>query len=180
MTPVELNGSATSTSSLKARPVPAPAAHPLMLSEKGAELIGNFEGFRGSAYNDAAKPPNATIGYGHVLHPGPCTETDDRLEWTRAHALEVLHTDAGKAVLAIKQRVHVHLTQQQFDALVSFTYNVGIGWLYNSSLLTALNAGRYSAVPGLLAEWVHAGNVVLQGLVTRRRIEGELFAHGIY
>ena len=72
------------------------------------------------------------------------------------------------------------LTQPQFDALVSFVFNVGGGNFQTSTLLKELNAGHVAAVPGQLARWNTAGGQVLQGLVNRRRAEGELFSHGTY
>jgi lysozyme len=71
--------------------------------------------------------------------------------------------------------VTVPLTQGQYDALVSFTYNEGAGRLQSSTLLKDLNAKEYGAVPGQLAEWVYGGGVKLPGLVTRRAAEARSF-----
>jgi GH24 family phage-related lysozyme (muramidase) len=160
-----------------------PARHPATVSPAGLAFIGRFEGFRRQPYNDAAVPANATIGYGHLLHHGPLTGRD-RIKWaagcSQLVGLRLLRTDAHTAVTAVQQHVKVHLTQPQFDALVSFTFNCGTGALAESQLLKSLNAGHYGRVPGLLMQWTHAGSVVLPGLVARRRAEGELFTHGRY
>jgi lysozyme len=76
--------------------------------------------------------------------------------------------------------VHVALNQQQFDALVSFVYNLGAGAFESSTLLRDLNAHNFAAVPGQLEEWCHAGGQVLAGLVARRKAEARLFTTGHY
>jgi lysozyme len=76
---------------------------------------------------------------------------------------------------AIERLVSVPLNQNQFDALVSFVYNCGVGALQNSTLLKLLNQGKYEQVPAQLMRWTHAGGVQYPGLVTRRRAEGALF-----
>lgn len=76
--------------------------------------------------------------------------------------------------------MEVPLTQQQFDALVSFAFNVGNGAFCDSTLLKRLNAGQYDAVPAQLNRWVKAGGKTLEGLVTRRAAEGALFSRGMY
>jgi lysozyme len=151
---------------------------PLTLSEAGLEFVARFEGFRAHPYNDAAAPPNATIGYGHMLHRGPVTKTDlNRYPHgiTVKAGLALLRADAATAVSAVRRSVKVKLTQAQFDALVSFTFNCGGGALASSQLLRDLNAGHYHAVPGDLMHWTHAGSVELAGLVTRRRAEAVAF-----
>jgi len=153
---------------------------PRELSQKGLVFIAGFEGFRAKAYNDAAKPTNCTIGYGHVLHSGPCRAADEALEWSKAQALGVLKRDSELAAHAVTTSVRVALTQPQYDALVSFTFNCGTGAFTTSHLLSLVNAHEFAKVPGELLKWVHAGSVVLPGLVNRRRAEGELFVHGTY
>ena len=109
---------------------PAAPTNATDVSEKGLEFIGRFEGFRDMPYNDAAVPPNATIGYGHMIHRGPVT-VNDRIRYkkgiTQANALTLLRADAALAVYAVRRYCKVPLTQPQFDALVSFTFNCGAG-----------------------------------------------------
>lgn len=169
-------------SSPAATPVVAPHVllMPADVSKFGVQFIANFEGFRPVAYNDAAQPPNATIGYGHLLHRGPVTARDMKSYVTRDQAYALLRQDAQAAVVGVHHYCRVHLTTPQFDALVSFVFNCGVGAFQTSTLLRHLNAHSYQLIPGDLMQWVHAGNVVLPGLVNRRRAEGNLFAHGTY
>ena len=86
----------------------------------------------------------------------------------------------AKAAKAVDERVKVPLAQHQFDALVSFVFNLGAGAFAESTLLRELNAGRYDAVPLQLDRWVKAGGKTLEGLVRRRKAEGVLFSQGGY
>ncbi len=134
-----------------------------------------------SPYNDAAKPPNATIGFGHVVHPGAIDGKEQLKKVTRTTALGLLQADCAKAAAAVKKHVKKPLTQAQFDALVSFTYNCGEGSLAESTLLKKLNAGEYAAVPAELKKWTRAGSeTALPGLVRRRKAEADLFTRGTY
>jgi len=140
------------------------------LSRNGLDLIKGFEGLRLSAYQDAAGV--WTIGYGHTgsVHPG------DRI--TQAQAEALLQKDTAWAQQAVRDQVKVPLTQGQFDALTSFTFNLGAGALAKSTLLRKLNAGDYAGAQAEFGKWVHAGGQVLQGLVRRRAAEAELFGNG--
>jgi GH24 family phage-related lysozyme (muramidase) len=164
------------------RPKPRPQpARPVGISTKGAAFIAQFEGFVPTIYDDAANPPNATVGFGHVVHSGKATGKEPLRKISRAQALELLRADCRKAAAAVAKHVAGPLTQAQFDALVSFTYNCGEGSLTGSTLLLKLNAGDYAAVPAELEKWTHAGpGKPLPGLVRRRRAEAELFTRGTY
>lgn len=147
------------------------------LSDAGARLIADFEGFRSELYNDPAG--HCTIGYGHLVHHGPIDgreAAEFKKGITRKRALELLREDAAAAADAVEDRVKVPLTQQQFDALVSFVFNVGSGAFAESTLLRLLNEGDYDAVPGQLGRWVKANGKTLDGLVRRRKAEGAHFA----
>ena len=151
------------------------------LSDAGARFIAGFEGFRARLYDDAAG--HCTIGYGHLVHHGRCDGSEPeefRRGISRERALELLQADAERAADAVRRGVQVPLTQEQFDALVSFVFNVGGGAFADSTLLRELNAGNYDAVPPQLARWVKAGGQTLAGLVRRRAAEGRLFAEGAY
>lgn len=146
----------------------APASgHANALSAQGLELIKGFEGLRLNAYQDSAGV--WTIGYGHTggVRPG------DRI--TQAEAEAYLRQDTGWAQQAVRDLVRVPLSQGQFDALTSFTFNLGRGALEGSTLLRKLNAGDYAGAQAEFGRWVHAGGEVLQGLVRRRAAEGDLF-----
>ena len=163
------------------RPRPRPRKKKLELSDAGAKFIAGFEGFRADLYNDAAG--HATIGYGHLVHHGKIDGSEPaefRRGIKRERALELLKEDAATAAAEIQRSVKVPLEQQQFDALVSFVFNVGTGAFRDSTLLKELNDGNYDEVPTQLNRWVKAGGRTLEGLVRRRKAEGKLFARGTY
>lgn len=111
----------------------------MKLSANGIKLIARFEGCVLKVYNDVAN--NATIGYGHLLHHGPFLATDPQTI-TQAEADELLIKDAAIHEAAVNKAVKVPLTQNQFDALVSLSFNIGTGGLSTSSLVKAINAGK--------------------------------------
>jgi lysozyme len=140
------------------------------LSNEGLEAIARFEGLRLSAYRDAAGVP--TIGYGHTggVQMGQTI--------TRARALALLRQDAQTAVEGVRQAVHRDISQGQFDALVSFAFNVGVGAMRGSTLVRKLNAGDRTGAAAEFLKWTRAGGRVLPGLVARRKIEQAMFLHG--
>lgn len=149
------------------------------LSKTGARFIAGFEGFRSDLYDDAAG--HCTIGYGHLVHRGRRNGSEPpefRRGITRERALELLLEDAAAAADAVNRSIKVTLNQHQFDALVSFVFNVGTGAFGSSTLLRKLNEGRYDAVPGQLDRWVKAGGRRLEGLARRRKAEAALFLEG--
>lgn len=151
------------------------------LSAEGTTFIAQFEGFRANLYNDAAG--HATIGFGHLVHRGRVDGSEPaefKAGISRERALKLLRTDAQGAGSTIERAVTVPLNQAQFDALVSFVFNVGGGALQKSTLLRRLNAGEFDAVPAELAKWNKAGGRVLPGLTRRREAEGRLFSTGRY
>lgn len=144
-----------------------PASH-FSTSENGVKMIEGFEGYSATAYPDPGTGGAPwTIGYGHTggVVPGETI--------TRAQAEAYLRQDLSSAENAVRNNVHVPLTQNQFDALVSLTYNVGANGY--SSLLATLNRGDYSGAQRMFGDYVHAGGHVLQGLVNRRAQEAALF-----
>ena len=154
---------------------------PPRLSQRGAGFIARFEGCVLRMYNDPTN--NATIGVGHLIHMGPINGREPqefRRGITRKRALELLMGDAGKAARSVRQLIKVPLNQQQFDALVSFTFNCGGSALASSTLRKRLNRREYAAVPSELNKWVLSGGKRLPGLVRRRKAEGALFSRGRY
>jgi len=135
------------------------------LSPTGLNLIKTSEGFRPQVYPDGVGKP--TIGYGHLLHPG---ETFP-IGITEAQATTLLLTDVAYAEHALEHLVKVPLTQGQYDALTSFTFNEGAGKLQGSTLLKLLNKGQYDAAGQQLLKWVYAGGLVEPGLFIRRNAE---------
>jgi len=134
---------------------------------KGIKLIKEFEGFKAQAY---LCPANVwTIGYGTTsgVKKGQMV--------TEEQAIKLLQDDLAKFEKAVKNLVRVPLNQDQFDALVAFVYNIGVGAFSRSTLLSLLNQGNYEAVPEQLLRWNKAGGRVLNGLTRRRQAEGKLF-----
>lgn len=145
------------------------------ITDRGLRFIGRFEGFRADAYKPVAAEQYWTIGYGHY---GPDVRPTDTI--TKAAALKLLRKDAKVAEKAVRRNVRVRLNQEQFDALVSFVFNVGAGAFANSTLLAWLNQGNYASVPSQLMRWVNGASGPLAGLVARREAEGRLFSRGQY
>lgn len=151
------------------------------ISTQGVAFVASFEGFKETLYNDVAG--NATIGYGHLVHSGPVDGTEPR-EWrdgiTQKEALDLLRHDLQNAVGHVKSRVKVPVSQAQFDVLVSFVFNVGVGNFQRSDLLARLNRGEYDSIPWELSRWTRAGGVRYAGLIRRRDQESDLWKTGDY
>ena len=140
----------------------------LSYSDQGLALTEQFEGLRLTAYQDSVGV--WTIGYGHT---GP--DVKPGLTITQEQASALLLRDVAGAVAAVNILVTVRLTQNQFDALVDFTFNEGQGNLASSTLLRELNAGNTAGAAAQFLVWVYAGGVQLPGLVKRRQAEAALF-----
>lgn len=136
-------------------------------SAVGINLIKRWEGFRSKAY---LCPANVwTIGYGHTK-TAKAGQVISELQ-----AKSLLIRDLAEYEQAVNELVTVPLTQNQFDALVSFAFNVGTGAFSRSTLLRVLNRGEYEKVASQFGRWVNGGGRKLPGLVNRRREERELF-----
>lgn len=144
-------------------------------SRAAFDLIMEFESISLTAYNCPAG--HATIGYGHKLHNGPVTFEDQKIEWTVDRAREELEKDVAAVAKAVSMKVRVQLNQNQFDSLVSWAFNLGIGKLNEGTCtwLRELNKGNYKAVPPEIERWKFAGGKELPGLARRRKREAELF-----
>lgn len=145
----------------------SPFKQQIKLSEPGLNLIKSFEGLRLISYQCSAGV--WTIGYGHTktAKRGACI--------THEQAEKLFLEDVAEFEEAVRMLVKVPLNQNQFDALVSFAFNVGAGAFKNSQLLVSLNQGHYSVAAKQLMRWVHAGKVKIPGLVRRREREYNLF-----
>jgi lysozyme len=141
-------------------------------SQAGLDLIKQFEGTRLQSY--VCPAGILTIGVGHTSAAGP-PKVLPNMTITYQEANEILARDLIKYESAVDRLVQVPLTQNQFDALVSFTFNVGEGALAKSTLLKKLNSGNYAAVPGELMKWTKGGGKELPGLVRRRRAEAAMW-----
>jgi lysozyme len=141
-------------------------------SDAGIALIKDFEGCKLSAYKCPAGV--WTIGYGHTSLAGPPTVAEG-MKISAVEATNILKRDLKQFENGVSAAVKVPLEQHQFDALVSFAFNVGLGALGKSTLLRKLNAGDCAAVPTELMKWVRAGGKELPGLVRRRRAEAGMW-----
>ena len=141
-------------------------------SDKGIALIKQFEGCKLTAYQDSVGV--WTIGYGWTQ---PVDGKPIRAGMTikQETAERLLKTGLVSYESDVSRLVKVGLTQGQFDALVSFTYNLGARSLSTSSLLRKLNAGDYLGAADELLRWNKAGGKVLNGLTRRREAERALF-----
>lgn len=146
----------------------------MKISENGLNIIKEFEGFSSKPYLCHAKIP--TIGYGNTYYPNGKKVTMNDTPITKEYATEMLSYIAQKDFGGkVHQLVIVNLNQNQYDALVSFAYNIGVGAFENSTLLRKLNKGDYEGASNEFAKWNKAGGKVLNGLVRRREKEKELF-----
>ena len=139
------------------------------ITQNGIDLIKRFEGFSRTVYFCPAGYP--TIGYGHVVKP----HEDFSGGITQGEAEELLCLDAQIAERAVLRLITVPLTDGQFDALVSFTYNLGSGALQRSTLRRVINRKNHHNVPAQFMRWVWAGGRKLRGLVRRREAEATLY-----
>jgi lysozyme len=144
----------------------------MQTSQKGVDLIKEFEGLRLKAYLCPARV--WTVGFGHTTSAGPPV-VQPGMTITKDQAEDILRSDLKKYEAGVLRLVKVELTQGQFDTLVSFAYNCGVGALARSTLLKRVNAGRFNAVPAELMKWTKAGGRELAGLVRRRRAEAALW-----
>ncbi|AXE31651.1 muraminidase [Chromobacterium phragmitis] len=134
----------------------------------GIRLIKQFEGLRLAAYQDMVGV--WTIGYGHT---GPDVKAG--LIITQQQADKLLAADLEKFETGVGQLVAVPLNANQFAALVSFSYNLGLGNLRSSTLLRLLNQGDFAGAAAQFSRWNRAGGQVVAGLARRRQAEQALF-----
>lgn len=134
-------------------------------------LIKRFESFRPTAYRPT-KNDVWTIAWGHTAG----VKEGDTCDYAQGEAW--LTQDALDAAKPINEHVAVPLTQPQFDALVSFVFNVGVGNFEESTLLRLLNDGEYTVAANEMLKWDHQGRAVLSGLERRDEAERALFLSG--
>ena len=144
-------------------------------SDKGIEQIKSFEGFRSMPYQDVVG--KWTVGYGHLMVFGDGTVVGSPI--TMGQATQLLKGDLHTAEQAVNS-CGVELTQNEFDALVSFTYNLGVGAFQRSTLLKLLKAGNKTAASGEFPKWSMAGGKDVPGILKRRLAEQDCFLHSTY
>lgn len=156
----------------------------MKVSQKCINQIKQDEGVRNKPYQCPALL--WTVGVGHVIDPNHAkVKLADRKQlpipagWNRVLSGEeidnILRNDLNRFESGVIRLVKVPLTQGQFDALVSFSFNVGLGNLQNSTLRMKINRGDYVGAAEQFLVWTKAGGKVLKGLVIRRTHEKEMF-----
>ena len=136
-------------------------------SAEGLSLIKKFEGCELEAYQCSAGV--WTIGYGHTKGVTPSDSI------SQEEAEQMLVDELHEYESYVNEYVTVALSQNQFDALVSWVYNLGPANLKASTMLKVLNSGEYEDVPAQIKRWNKAGGKVLEGLIRRREAEACLF-----
>ena len=139
----------------------------MKISQEGLSLIKKFEGCKLESYRSSADV--LTIGYGHTQG------VFEGYKITQEKADELLQDDVCKFEVYVDYAVDSKLNQNQFDALVAWTFNLGPGNLRESTMLKVLNNGDYESVPREMKRWNKAAGKTLDGLIRRRLAESLLF-----
>ena len=141
-------------------------------SEVGIALIKHYEGFRSKPYQDSAG--FFTVGYGHLIGDGLSLPD----HWNRHFSVEeidaLLRQDLARFERGVQRYINVPLSQPQFDALVSFSFNLGLGTLQRSTVRQKINRLDFKGAIKSLLRYDKAGSVALKGLTLRRRAEAKL------
>lgn len=143
----------------------------LTTSPQGRANIQAFEGWQRTAYADSAG--HLTIGVGHKIVPGDGMGAQTIL--TDGQVLNLFNTDLQEAESYVKSVVTAPVTQGMFDALVDFVFNLGIGNLMHSTLLSLLNARDYQGAANEFGKWINAGGQPNAGLIARRQSDTQTF-----
>jgi lysozyme len=154
----------------------------MQMSDHGRDLLIQWEGFVPHVYDDGVGV--ATIGVGHALTSSEKQSGTLNIDGvavpyangvTRDQVGALLATDLHHFEAALNDAIAIDLQQNQFDALVSFCFNIGIDGFHGSSVLKDLNNSTLDSVPDDLRKWNKTGGVVNQGLVNRRENEVKLW-----
>jgi len=143
-------------------------------SQKCLNLIERFEGCVLTAYRDAVRSNDHPIGVLTIGY-GSTSNVTEGMTITQEQAEERLRIDIEAAARCVDGKVGPPITQNQFDALVSFVFNLGCAAFSTSTLLRKINSGDISGAANEFGRWVRAGDKVLPGLVSRRAAEKSLF-----
>lgn len=138
-------------------------------SQKGLDLIKKFEGFSDKEYICPAGKP--TIGYGHVILPNEHFPSSI----TKEEAETLLKKDLQPREKSLNILVKVSINQNQFDALMSFIYNIGVENFKQSTLLKFINEKLFNKIPNQFRRWKYINKVVSKGLLARREEEIKLW-----
>lgn len=147
------------------------------ISQKGLDLIKKYEGFEPRPYIDAAGIP--TIGYGNTYYPNGIKVSMKDPQISKEFGDELLLMIVDKFEWGVSKMVSGDLKQSQFDALVSFAYNLGLGALQESTLLKRVKEDPYHpSIPNEFTKWIKAGGKKLRGLAKRRLEEAHIYYFG--
>lgn len=143
-----------------------------------ARFVAKWEGFLGRAYLDTLASPDVwTQGFGHTKYAGP-PEPKPGTEWSRGYAMKVLAHDLRSAARVVAEKTKgIHLTIRQRIGLISGVFNCGGAILEDSDIMVPMRRGDWQEVGRQWEDWSHAGGVVVEGLLNRRRAEKWLFLH---
>ena len=150
----------------------------MRLSKQGLALLKQFEGCALIPYKDSAGL--WTVGYGHLIGDGKNLPDIAKYKLTQKQADMLLQYDVIPRERAVERLCPVPLTQNEFDSLVSFTFNLGAGALQRSTLRQKLNRGDKAGAAKVLLRYNRAGGKVIKGLVNRRMAEYKLFMSNQY
>lgn len=142
----------------------------MKISQKGIDLIKSFESCKLTSYKAVETETFYTIGYGHY---GADVKKGQTI--TKDEALKLLDKDLDRFESAVNNLVRVSLNQNQFDALVSLTFNIGVNAFKKSTLLRQLNEKDYEGAKDQFKRWNKSSGIVLNGLIRRRKEEELLF-----
>jgi len=142
----------------------------MKIGKYGLALIKKAEGFRPKIYDDVGHP---AIGYGLRLSQKEVAEYQDGI--TEEQATELLREFLESVEYTVSKLLTAQLNQNQFDALMSLVYNIGVGNFMSSTILKMLNTKNFDAVPAEFMKWTKSGGKELKGLVERRKVEVALW-----
>ena len=150
----------------------------MRISPRGLSLLKQFEGCRLIPYKDSAGL--WTIGYGHLIADGKTLPDSAKYKITQKQADLLLKYDVIPREKAVERLCAVPLSQNEFDALVSFVFNLGAGCFQRSTIRQKLNRGDRAGAAKVLLRYNRAGGKVIKGLVNRRMAEFKLFMSNQY
>ena len=145
----------------------------MKVNQEGLDIIKHFEGYSSTVYADPIGIP--TIGFGSIWDKEGNCLTMDHEPITEQEGEFLLVRELKHVESAIARLIRVELTENQFSAIASLTFNIGSGRLKSSTLRAKINRGDYSGASAEFPKWRRAGGRILKGLVRRRKAERELF-----
>ena len=145
----------------------------MKVNQEGLDIIKHFEGYSSTVYADPIGIP--TIGFGSIWDKEGNRLTMDHEPITEQEGEFLLVRELKHVESAIARLIRVELTENQFSAIASLTFNIGSGRLKSSTLRAKINRGDYSGASAEFPKWRRAGGRILKGLVRRRKAERELF-----